>query len=147
MSFSLDLAKFAEKAKDRADTLVRDVVAYSVGQIDQRSPVGDPTTWKHPAPKGYIGGHFRASWQLDSNGQTPTGIIATIDPSDSTMLANITAIPKDAAGRLYIYANNAPYARRLEDGWSPQSPPGAMVGLTVIDARNYAETRAAELAR
>ena len=40
------------------------------------SPVGDADRWKHPEakPEGYVGGHFRANWQLGID-TIPTGMI------------------------------------------------------------------------
>jgi hypothetical protein len=102
------------------------------GRLDQRSPVGDATFWKNPAPKGYTGGHFRANWRL-GDGAAPAGEIAGVDPSGSaTQGAIIAAVPEKAAGRIYYLVNNVPYARRIEDGWSRQAPQG-LVGLTAIE--------------
>lgn len=128
--FALDLQKFAQKAKDRADDAVGNIVARVAAELDQRSPVGDGKYWISPPPKGYIGGHFRANWQLGV-GSRPTAEIAGVDPSGDKTQGNIIAsIPNDASGKVYWLANNAPYARRLEEGWSRQAPAG-MVGLTV----------------
>lgn len=134
-TFALDLQKFAEKAKARADQMVGDVVAGIAAELDNRSPVGDATYWKNKPPKGYIGGHFRANWQLGI-GTRPVAELAGVDLSAKTAEGGdttsriVAAIPEDASGRVYWLANNAPYARRLEDGWSRQTPQG-MVGLTV----------------
>lgn len=148
MSFALDLAAFAEKAKDRADTVVGATVAYIVEQIDERSPVGNPSRWKHPerAPEGYVGGRFRGNWQLGI-GVLPVSVLDRIDPSGSTTVtAALSAIPEDAAGKVYYYANSLPYARALEYGHSSLAPsPGGIVGLTLIDARSYVERIAADL--
>ena len=44
-TFALDLAKFAEKAKERADEAVGAVVIGIAAELDKRSPVGDQTKW------------------------------------------------------------------------------------------------------
>ena len=53
-------------------------------------------------------------------------------------------IPDDASGRIYYLANNVPYARRLEDGWSRQAPQG-IVGRTVIQFRQIVKDAAEAL--
>jgi hypothetical protein len=139
MSFTLELQKFAEKAMGNAHGAVRGITAEVHTRIDERSPVGDPTTWKNPAPKGYVGGRFRANWQLTAD-SIPSGVIDAIDPDGSaTRGAVVASIPDEPAGRVLYLANNLPYAKRLEDGWSPQAPPGAMVGLTVMEIQQIAD--------
>lgn len=131
MSFALDLQRFAEKAGKRADEAVGAIVANVSAELDRRSPVGDASYWIHPAPKGYVGGHFRGNWQLGV-GSIPTGEIAGVDPTGRNAQGRIiAAVPDKAAGRVYWLVNNAPYAQRLEQGWSRQAPQG-MVGLTVV---------------
>lgn len=132
MSFALDLQRFAEKTKDKADDAVGAIVIGMAARIDQRSPVGDGSYWVSPPPKGYVGGHFRGNWQLGVD-MRPTGEIAGADPSGAATQGRIVAaIPEKAAGPVYYLQNNAPYARRLEEGWSRQAPAG-MVGLTVVE--------------
>lgn len=129
-SFALDLQRFADKAKARADDLVANVVIRIASDIDKASPVGDAVYWKSPPPKGYIGGHFRANWQLGV-GVRPKNEIPGVDPTGGKAQGRIMAeIPTEAAGKIYWLANNAPYAQRLEYGWSRQAPQG-IVGLTV----------------
>lgn len=130
MTFALDLQKFAEKAKGRADEAVGAIVTAVAAEIDMRSPVGDATYWKNPPPKGYVGGRFRANWQLGI-GSLPGGTIAVPDADGRQTQARIQAeIPDQAAGHVYYLANNVEYAQRLEHGWSRQAPAG-VVGLTV----------------
>ncbi len=52
MTFAVDLRKFAEKAKGRADLVVKAATIAVAAEIDKRSPVGNPTLWAGPAPKG-----------------------------------------------------------------------------------------------
>lgn len=132
MTFALDLSRFAEKTKERADDVVGAVVVNIASRIDERSPVGDPTYWKEPPPPGYVGGHFRANWHL-SIGAPDLSVIAGVDPTgEATQGRIIAAVPDEAAGHVYYLQNNLPYARRLEEGWSRQAPAG-MVGLTVVE--------------
>lgn len=131
MTFALDLAKFAEKCADKADAAVGNIVVRVAAEIDKRSPVGDALYWQSPPPKGYIGGHFRGNWQLGI-GALPVGEIPGADPTGAAAQTRIlAAVPDEAAGRVYFIANNAPYAMRLEQGWSRQAPEG-MVGLAAV---------------
>lgn len=132
MSFALDLQRFAEKVGDKADDAVGAVVVGIARRLDERSPVGDAAYWVSPPPKGYVGGHFRANWQLSID--TPVANeIPGVDPDGSEALGRIVAaVPDEASGLVYYLQNNAPYARRLEDGWSRQAPTG-LVGITVIE--------------
>lgn len=130
MSFTVDLQRFAEKCKDKADAAVGNIVVRIAAEVDRRSPVGDATYWKHPAPKGYTGGHFRANWQLGI-GTMPAGVVLGVDKQGAATQGRIiAAIPSEASGKVYFLTNNAPYAQRLENGWSRQAPAG-VVGLTV----------------
>ena len=146
MSFSLDLKAFAEKAADRADEAVGRIVIGVAGELDERSPVGDAVYWKSPPPKGYVGGHFRANWQLGVN-SLPIGERAGVDPTGANTRAAIRAeVPDEAAGNVYWLANNVPYARRIEDGWSRQAPQG-LVGLTAIMFQKIVKDEIAEMGK
>lgn len=136
--FTLQLQAFAKKAEDRANDVVGEVVAHVVQNVDRLSPVGDPTLWKSPAPKGYIGGHFRANWRLGV-GETIGGIRDKVDPSGrDTVAANIAVIPEQAAGKVYYFSNPLPYGPKLEQGYSRQAPAG-MVGLTVTQFQDIVD--------
>jgi hypothetical protein len=125
MTFALDLQRFAEKCADKADDAVANIVARVATELDKRSPVGDATYWISPPPKGYVGGHFRANWQLGV-GSVPVGEKPGVTPALGTIIAEI---PEEASGKVYWLANNVPYADRIEHGWSRQAPTG-LVGLT-----------------
>lgn len=159
--FTLSLQEFAKKAGDLAHAVVHDVMVDIATEIDTRSPVGDPDFWIYnrakkgePAdyvdyltyrdpPEGYVGGRFRMNWQLGI-GTAPTGVIDGVDPANGSIARdrNIGAIPEEAAGLVYYLANNLPYARRLEDGWSRQAPAG-IVALTVMDFKGLVERQLA----
>jgi hypothetical protein len=131
VSFALDLQRFAEKTKDKADLAVGNIVARVSAELDRRSPVGDATYWKNKPPKGYVGGRFRGNWQLGV-GVVPAGETGLIDPSGAEAQGRVIAtIPQEASGKVYWLANNVPYARRIEEGWSRQAPQG-LVGLTTV---------------
>lgn len=143
-TFALDLQRFAEKTKDKADLAVGSIVVRVSGRVDQRSPVGDATYWKNPAPKGYVGGRFRGSWNLGVDTFPPNA--ETIDPSGSATQGRIIAsIPEKSAGKVYYLINQVPYAQRIEEGWSRQAPQG-VVGLTVIEFRQIVDEAVESLA-
>lgn len=150
MSFALDLRKFAEKAKGNAHGVVREIVAEVAQSVDLLSPVGDASYWKHPAPKGYVGGHFRANWQLGV-GSIPSGEKAGTDTSPkggggATVKGIVASIPAEAAGKVYWLANNVPYAQRLEDGWSRQAPTG-VVGITAVRFQSIVDAAVAKVVK
>lgn len=131
-TFSLQLKEFEDKAKARADEIVGRVTVTIAQRLDERSPVGNPTLWKHPAPKGYVGGRFRGNWQLGVD-QIPSGETGRIDPSGmETISAIVGSVPQQAAGHIYYLTNNVPYAQEIEDGHSTQAPTG-LVALTALE--------------
>lgn len=138
-SFSLQLNKLMAAYKDRVDETVSKVVRGVVIKIDARSPVGDPTNWKHPAPAGYVGGRFRANNQLGLD-KVPAGTLDKVDPSGrGTVAMNFGRIPKQAAGHTYHIANNLPYAQRIEfEHWSTQAPEG-VYGLTALEIQSFVD--------
>ncbi len=147
--FAKQLQDFAIKAKARADDAVAALVVTIVSKIDERSPVGNPDLWQFnrgtkEAPDyvnfsayrdadGYVGGRFRANWQLGVD-LKPEGTVNDVAPrgDDSTLNANLGKIPENAFGHTYWYVNNLPYAQPLENGWSTQAPAG-MVGITLAE--------------
>jgi len=114
--FTLALSQFAEKAKDRADQVVRQVTLEVSSRIIVRSPVDT--------------GRFRANWRLGVGGPVTGTVEATDKAGDQTTGAIGAALPAKAAGTVLYLTNNLPYAWRLETGHSKQAPSG-MVGLTV----------------
>jgi hypothetical protein len=121
--FTLDLTRFASRTQQKADLAVRLIVVEVVRRVDMRSPVGQPALWKHPAPKGYVGGRFRGSNILAVDAE-PHGE-GRIDPSGAfAVAANFAAIPQEAAGHSYTIGNNVPYAEAIEYGHSSQAPQG-----------------------
>jgi hypothetical protein len=92
--------------------------------------------------EGYVGGHFRANWQLGVD-EKPTGIIDGHDYEGKDEQEQ-AKIPAKAAGHVYTYQNNLPYAVRLEEGYSGQAPEG-MVGKTAVMFGGIVERAAAEV--
>lgn len=82
------------------------------------------------APKGYVGGRFRANWHLSIN-VVESVTFDEVDPSgDETVAAMVAAMSDFTAGQTAYIINNLPYAIPLEFGHSTQAPSG-MVRATV----------------
>ena len=136
--FSIDLSAQIAKIKGNIDAASRQAVTDVAARIVERSPVGDAKLWKEKPPKGYVGGRFKANWQIGESA-VPQGTFDAIDPSGGASMQRIrAAIPIQAGGKMYYLANNLPYAQRLEDGWSTQTPAG-MVALTVAEWKNIVD--------
>lgn len=120
--FTLD--KQIDGVTRKMNHVTYNAIGVVVTRLDELSPVGDEALWATPAPKGYRGGQFRGNWQLGVD-VIPTGWLkGNIDPSgEATVAKNITAIPQAASRHKYYIVNNAPYALRIEQGWSTQSKP------------------------
>lgn len=88
---------------------------------------------------GYVGGQFRANWNVSPATPNSTTTEST-DRSRGDAEAQ-KALSTPAGGVLYL-ANGLPYARRLEyEGWSKQAPSG-MVRLSVTEFRDFVEQAA-----
>lgn len=128
-SFSLNIKAWCDKAKDRADLVVRKVALDVGSRVVMRSPVDT--------------GRFRANWQYGVGQPNPT-VTETFDKDGSAAIARITAGSATAKlGDVIYVSNSLPYALRLEAGWSQQAPAG-MVGLTVQEFQAAVSRSAAE---
>jgi len=155
MGFSDDIKKFTVKCSSNSDAVVRKTVLEITSMIDEMSPVGNPEgggvggvpPWKSKPPVGYVGGHFRANWQLGVNVQ-PTGEIPGHEYK-GVLEKEQAKIPAKAGGHVYYYQNNVPYAQVLEDGRTDSSgsfqAPHGMVGITTLHFGGIVEKAAAEV--
>jgi hypothetical protein len=130
--FAADVKEWCKKAGDNADQVMRAAVIGLLNNLIVRSPVGNPDLWQNPPPPGYVGGRFRANWQV-TIAAAATGTIPAIDPSGQLPLiaATVTLSGAQCGPPIYI-VNNLPYAIPLEYGWSTQAPQG-MVRLAQIE--------------
>ena len=142
MSFSDDIAKFAVKVQNNSDQVVRSTVFKIMERIDMRSPVGNPALWASKPSKGYVGGHFRANWQLGI-GSLAGGIIEGHNYGIA-LSREKAKMPEKAGGKVFYYGNNLPYAQALEDGHSTQAPRG-MVALTTVEFSGIVNQAVAEV--
>ena len=147
MSFALDIQKFAKKAGDNADLVVRKVVLDIGRSLVEKTPVGNPDLWQNPdnKPEGYVGGHARANWSHSIGAQ----VIQEFDVVDATGNASneriASSLPINAGGKVHYIQNSVPYIEALEEGHSSQAPNG-FVGLTVIEFQDYIQKAIGELA-
>lgn len=80
--------------------------------IVQYTPIGAPETWKYPPKKNYTPGFLRSNWKMYINGKETNG--------------NVLGVQLLSPNLAIIISNDAPYAYRIETGWSQQAPEGMM---------------------
>jgi len=147
MSFALDIKKFAQKAGDNADMVVRKVVLDIGRSLVEKTPVGNPDLWQNPdnKPEGYVGGHARANWS-HSIGALVNQEFKEIDATGRASIDRIiSSVPVKAAGKVHYIQNSLPYMQALEDGHSTQAPAG-MVAITQTEFQDYIQKALGELA-
>ena len=146
MSFSLDISKFAKKAGDNADKVVRKVVLDIGRSLVEKTPVGNPDLWQNPdnKPDGYVGGHARANWS-HSIGALVNQEFKEIDATGGASIDRIiSSVPVKAAGEVHYIQNSLPYMQALEDGHSTQAPAG-IVAVTEVEFQDYVQKAIGEL--
>lgn len=158
--FALRIREFAEKAKDNMEAVVVKTTIDIASRIVERSPVGNPDLWltlnpsmdietrkltRKDAPKGYVGGRFRANWQIGLDAPA-TGELDAIDADGEPTKTKLAAeIERIGAGHVVHITNNLPYGPRLEyDGHSSQAPQG-MVRITVAEFQSIVDQAAKEV--
>jgi hypothetical protein len=150
--FRADLKRITEKAKNKTNLFVRKLVLDLDRRIILKSPVGNPSAWKSPAPEGYIGGTFKANWNIGFS--TPdTSVSDAVDPSPYDTVSNSSAsilranakLESFVAGTIVYITNSLPYAYRLEyESWSDQAPAG-MVRTTLAELNSAIQAVGAEV--
>lgn len=133
MSFSVDLSRAIEGVKEDAEDIIKGTVFQLFTNVIKRTPVGNPTIWKSSPPKGYIGGTLRNSWHCTTLKPSEQGVRS---PSESGVdsLNSLAAISGYDLGETIYLTNNAPYAYRVEFGWSSQAPAG-MVRVSLAEVK------------
>ena len=109
MSFSADIAAFAQRAGESLDKTVRNVTIELGTAVMKDTPIDE--------------GRAKGNWQT-TVGAPATGIIDRVghDAAIAELVQNA-----GGAGSVTYIANNLPYIYRLELGWSKQRAPYAMV--------------------
>lgn len=125
------IATVTKKLVPREVALFQKVIVLDLfRRVVLKSPVGNPSLWANPlsAPPGYVGGKFRANWQITVGAPAQSVIESIAVPS----ALQIGAIP---LGTTVWLVNNVPYAEKLEGGWSTQAPAGVVaVSITEVIA-------------
>lgn len=136
-SFELQIAEFAKRAGANADLVCKKVGIDVFASVVRRTPVDT--------------GRARGNWVV-SIGSPSSMISAALDPGDyGDDPGSSSAVKADAAladfqiGASIYIMNNLPYIKRLEDGYSTQTPPGVMVALTVVEFKDFVRDAVAKL--
>lgn len=146
--FALDLSRMLDKAKGQTELAVRKVMLETFQKVVMKSPVGNPDLWvaKDPKtgeyvdyiglngmPEGYVGGRFRANWQV-GYGAINTTTTEDTDKSGRSTVSRISGLVAAAPlwGMSIYMTNSLPYAVALEHGHSTQAPVG-MVRTTLAE--------------
>ncbi|AZD93023.1 MULTISPECIES: hypothetical protein [Pseudomonas] len=98
------------------------------------------------AGKDYVGGRFRANWQVSFD-TAKTGTLDIVDPGGGSTKAVGKLMLEGFSGDVSSIwlMNNLPYGHRLEyEGWSSQAPAG-MVGITATEFQMSVNKAVAEL--
>ena len=129
-SFADQVRGFERKTARKMDLAVRKIALEMFRKIILKSPVDT--------------GRFRGNWQL-AIGSVPEGTLELDDKTGAATIAKgaATALGINAGDTIY-FANNLPYARRLEEGYSQQAPNG-MVALTIQEFQSIVSAIGIEL--
>jgi len=149
MSFALDIQKFAKKAGENADKVVREVVLDIGRSLVEKTPVGNPDLWQNPdnKPEGYVGGHARANWQHSTGAPIQVDLVDARDKTGQPTIDKIEAsIPQKAAGLVHYITNSVPYIQALEDGHSKQFPHG-MVATTEVEFQGIVDVAVSKVSK
>ena len=128
--FADQVRAWERKTERKMDLAVRKIALQMFTRIILKSPVDS--------------GRFRGNWQL-AIGSVPEGTLELDDKTGTATIAKGAAIALGMnAGDIVYFANNLPYARRLEEGYSQQAPAG-MVALTVQEFQSIVRQIGLEL--
>lgn len=147
-SFSVDIKALCNVAKSNMSAVVRQSVIGLGNNIIERTPVGDPTLWKHSAPPGYVGGAARANWQygnLAGDG-IPMSQLPDIDPSGQVSINRIRAgVESSEAATVHYIVNNLPYINALEFEHHSTQAPNGMVRLAIVEFQQTVDNAVASV--
>ena len=140
-SFANQMKAWERKTERKMDLAVRKIALEMFRKIILKSPVDT--------------GRFRGNWQL-AIGSVPDGTLELDDKTGTATIAKgaATALGFNAGETIY-FANNLPYARRLEEGGYPDGPkvengrssqaPNGMVALTIQEFQSVVSRIGIEL--
>jgi hypothetical protein len=133
-SFEDDLQRFKINTERKLELVARKVALELFRRVILKTPVDK--------------GRARANWQA-SLGSPATGTVDAADKTKSggpTFRTVVAASSGFEVGDTIYLANNLPYIRRLEEGYSQQAPAG-MVALTVQEFAQIVNQISAEVGR
>jgi len=119
-TFSIDLAKFAQKAEKEMKTAIQKITMEAFKGVIEKTPVDT--------------GRARANWGASVGLPSPVKHdVAYVDPSGSAAIGAAAAKVFDwnCIGSIYL-CNNVEYISELEYGSSKQAPQG-MVRVTLAE--------------
>jgi len=139
--FADEVKKWEKKTADKLDLATRQIALQIFSRIIIKSPVDT--------------GRFRGNWQL-AIGSAPDGTLELDDKTGTATITKGTATSLGVnAGDIIYFANNLPYAQRLETGGYPDGPkvvnghssqaPNGMVALTVQEFKSIVAAIGIEL--
>ena len=139
--FANQMKAWERKTERKMDLAVRKIALEMFRKIILKSPVDT--------------GRFRGNWQL-AIGSVPEGTLELDDKTGTATIAKGAATVMGInAGDTIYFANNLPYARRLEEGGYPDGPkvengrssqaPNGMVALTVQEFQSVVSRIGIEL--
>lgn len=118
--FEKVIKDFAKKMDKKVNDVTRESAFSIFRNITAKTVVGNAGIWetKYP-PAGYVGGHLKASLQINAETQD-TNTVATSWSPQSNPHPSLPPLKKDPT----IYINsNLPYSMRvLQENWSSQTP-------------------------
>lgn len=129
--FKRDFAAVLKRAGEKQELFLKKLGIEFAKRAIEKSPVDEGT--------------FRGNWQFGVGAPDPK-IDSEPDKKSGKTLLRITMQIQASSllGQKYYITNNLPYAKRLEYGWSKQTPSG-MVRVTLMELESYVRKAAAEV--
>ena len=110
MSFSQQIITWGAKTADKIQMTRRGVTLKLFGAVILDTPV--------------LTGRARANWRIQE-GQPQLAVVDREDKSGGVALKEVETAVQASSGDTTIYlANNLPYIKRLEEGYSQKAPEG-----------------------
>jgi hypothetical protein len=143
--FESAVRKWTFDTQEDVETVLHYAITELSRRIISRTPVGMPATWARRAPAGYVPGTARAGWHISTGEASVTLPTRPDAQGTATLSAIIASLPEVISGKAVYLSNNVPYIGELERGYSPQSPPSAMVALSVLEFESIVAGKAREI--
>lgn len=138
MAINYDPREVRAATEEELTLLQHEIASKVLGTIVLSTPVGLPTSWKSPPPKGYQPGHARASWQTLLNRAPDRDLpLGVVDPGGvKTIARGIRIIRRSKFGVQIIIGSAAPYMDALNTGHSRQAGANFVEKAAAIGANN-----------